>query len=147
MNSMSIVLAALALTACKPSSSAPKANKPLPTTNSIQLTIGNSTFNATLAPTVAAQAFASMLPLTLTMNEMNGNEKYASLPKNLHSSASHSGSILVGDIMLFGSNTLVLFYESFRSPYAYTKIGQVDNPSALQSALGTTDATVKFKLR
>ena len=43
------------------------------------LTISGQTFFAELAETEAAQSFASLLPRTLQMSELNGNEKYAYL--------------------------------------------------------------------
>jgi len=51
----------------------------------------------------------------------------------------------VGDLMLYGNNTLVLFYESFNSSYSYTKLGYVDNPTGLAAALGNGNVVVKFE--
>ena len=49
-----------------------------PVTNGtqIKITVGDDIFTATLADNQTAEAFAEMLPLTLDMSEMNGNEKY-----------------------------------------------------------------------
>src|SRR5687768_14205731 len=41
------------------------------------MTIGERRFSVTLADTGAARAFATRLPLTLDMAELNGNEKHA----------------------------------------------------------------------
>ena len=49
-----------------------------------------------------------------------------------------------GDLMLYGSSTVVLFYENFSSPYRYTVLGHVENPDGLQVALGRGNPTVTF---
>jgi hypothetical protein len=47
--------------------------------------------------------------------------------------------------MLYGNNCVVLFYETFNSSYSYTRIGAIDNPSGLASALGSGDVSVRFE--
>ena len=69
----------------------------------------------------------NMLPLDLEMNELNGNEKYVYLDNNLPTNSVYVKHINKGDVMLFGNNCLVIFYESFDTPYSYTKIGHIDN--------------------
>lgn len=108
------------------------------------MTIGERRFSITLADTEAARAFAARLPLTLDMAELNGNEKYADLPQALPADASRPGTIRNGDLMLYGSETVVVFYETFRSPYSYTRLGRVDNPGNLGRVLGPSKSRVVF---
>jgi hypothetical protein len=110
------------------------------------MTVGERRFAITLADNVAARAFAARLPLTLDMSELNGNEKHADLRQALPANASRPGTIRNGDLMLYGSNTLVLFYETFDSSYAYTRLGRVDDPAALVQALGRRGVRVVFSL-
>ena len=48
------------------------------------------------------------------MSELNGNEKHADLPKPLPANAGRPGTIRNGDLMLYGADTLVVFYLTFR---------------------------------
>jgi hypothetical protein len=108
------------------------------------MTIGESRFAVTLADTPAARAFAAQLPLTLRMEELNGNEKHARLPKPLPSTASRPGTLRNGDLMLYGTETLVVFYVTFDSPYPYSRIGRIDDPGGLPRAVGPGDIQVRF---
>ena len=88
--------------------------------------------------------FAAQLPLTLDMSELNGNEKHADLPKPLPVNASRPGTIRNGDLMLYGADSLVVFYQTFQSSYSYTRLGRVDDPSDLPQALGPRSVRVLF---
>lgn len=113
--------------------------------NKMKITIGSTTFNVSLASNPTAAAFKRLLPMTVNMSELNNNEKYYGLPQSLPTSASNPGTIQNGDLMLYGSSTLVLFYKPFSTSYSYTRIGHVDNPSGLQSALGAGSIIVTFE--
>lgn len=107
--------------------------------------IGERRFAITLADTPAARAFAKMLPLSMDMADLNRNEKHADFSKSLPTDASHPGAIHNGDLMLYGSKTLVVFYQTFNSSYAYTRIGHVDTPADLAQALGTGGVQIVFE--
>ena len=112
----------------------------------IEVQIGNVTFTATLYDTKTAQAFVELLPVQLTMYELNGNEKYADLAQRLPTAESRPNAIHVGDLMLFGSDCLVLFYESFSTSYRYTPVGYLNAPEDLAQTLGEKNVTVTFRL-
>ena len=113
----------------------------------IIVSVNGTSFAATLADNDAARAFAALLPLTLDMNEMNGNEKYHYLDSHMPTESYRPGAIQAGDLMLYGSSCIVLFYETFRSGYSYTRLGQIDNPEGLAAALGGGDVSVRFEVR
>ena len=112
----------------------------------IKITANAQTFTATLLDNNSAKAFKEMLPLTIKMIELNGNEKYCDLKRSLPTNPSNPKTITNGDLMLYGSETLVLFYETFSTSYSYTKLGQVDNATGLASTLGSGNVTVTFEL-
>lgn len=100
------------------------------------------TFAITLEDNDTARALEALLPLTLDMRELNGNEKYFYLDEALPAAAQAVGRIEAGDVMLFGDSCLVIFYESFSTAYSYTRIGRIDNPEGLAEALGGGSVTV-----
>lgn len=108
------------------------------------MNIGERRFAITLADTEASRAFAAMLPLTIDMADLNNNEKHAVLTKRLPTSAVRPGAIHDGDIMLYGEDTLVVFYLSFKSSYAYTRLGRVDDAAGLARALGSGGVRIHF---
>ncbi|MGN1389837.1 MAG: cyclophilin-like fold protein [Bulleidia sp.] len=109
----------------------------------IQIQIGNQTFAARLEENDTAEAFLEKLPLTIEMRELNGNEKYA-FDCSLPSHAESVGSIQTGDLMLYGRDCLVLFYDSFPTGYQYTRIGRITDPEGLADAAGSGSVTITF---
>jgi len=125
----------------------------IPTENNISMTngkikikIGSQTFTATLLDNNSAKAFKEMLPLTINMIELNGNEKHYDLPNNLPTNTSNPQTVKNGDLMLYGSKTLVLFYKTFSTSYSYTKLGSIDDVAGFVSALGSGNETVTFEV-
>lgn len=114
--------------------------------NKLKIGVGSKTFTATLLENATVTALKKMLPLTVEMIELNRNEKYVRLPNNLPVNASNPGTIQTGELMLYGANTLVLFYETFSTSYTYTKIGRIDDVSGLVAALGAGDVKLTFEL-
>lgn len=93
------------------------------------LSVGDQTYSVTLADTEAARALAARLPLTLSMTERNGNEKYANLDQALPTAATQPGEIHTGDLMLYGADCLVLFYADFTTAYSYPWAGWPTPPA------------------
>ena len=122
------------------------ADKTIINTSKMKITIGASVFTATLNNNATVTAFKALLPLTLTMSELNNNEKVYHLNTTLPANSSPGGTIQVGDFMLYGNNALVLFYESFNTSYSYTRLGKVDDITGYKTALGSGNVMVKFEL-
>lgn len=120
-------------------------NREGPSAMEIELVMKNKTFYASLYHNDAAYAFLQRLPLELSMSELNGNEKYCYLPNALPVNAENPAEIRAGDLMLYGDNCLVLFYESFSTSYSYTPLGRVDDSEGLAAALG--DGGVQVRIR
>ncbi|BDE96080.1 cyclophilin-like fold protein [Raoultibacter timonensis] len=100
-------------------------------TGRMLITVGTQSFAVSLEDSEAARALAALLPFELELRDVNGNEKFAELPDALPVDSSAPGRIEAGDLMLYGDDSIVLFYESFDSPYSYTRLGRVDDPAPL----------------
>ena len=116
------------------------------TGRNMTVVVGNTPFAVTLEENETARAFAALLPMTIDMGELNGNEKYCYLPQSLTPDSYRPGTIRAGDLMLYGSSCVVLFYETFSSGYSYTRIGRIDNPAGLADAVGQGNITVAFEI-
>lgn len=110
----------------------------------LYLMIGEIKFSATLENNETTKELLQRLPLEIEMKELNGNEKYYYFDEHLPRNASLVNKINVGDIMLFGDNCLVIFYQSFATSYSYTKLGKIDNPDSLAEVLGYGNIKVKI---
>lgn len=114
--------------------------------NKMKITIGSYTFIAILYYNKTAEAFKALLPLSLNMSELNGNEKYYQLSTDLPTNAISIGMIHEGDLLLWGTNTLVVFYKTFPTSYKYTKIGHIENLEGFAAAVGSGNLTINFDL-
>jgi hypothetical protein len=119
--------------------------KPKNFSKKMKILIDSNTFSVSLNDSKTAEEFLKILPIKIEMKDLNQNEKYYLLPKNLPSDARNPGTIHKGDLMLWGSNTLVIFYKTFSTSYSYTKIGKIDDPSGLAEALGAGSCSITFQ--
>ena len=127
--------------------SAPAIGKAQTNRMNVAIKIGTKTFTATLEDDALAKAFKALLPATVRMTELNGNEKYFRFSGDLPTNASNPKTIQTGDLMIYGRNTLVLFYKSFPTPYTYTRLGHIDDARGLEAALGAGSVDVTFRSR
>lgn len=117
------------------------------TMTDIKVTVNGSVFDAKIYnDSPCAQQLLSKFPLTVTMNELNGNEKYYRFSESFQSNPENVGSINIGDIMLYQSDYLVLFYETHNTSYTYTRIGYITDTTGLKEAVGTGNPTVTFEI-
>lgn len=125
----------------------PDSEEMKPKITKINIQVGSRTFTATMADNPAVTALLPLLPLTLEMGDLNRNEKFARLPQNLPTQTFSPRTIQNGDLLLWGANTFVIFYETFSTSYPYTHLGKIDDPSGLKEALGGGNVTVSLSLQ
>lgn len=113
--------------------------------NMLKISVNGKEFTAETEKNDTVRALGEILPLTLDMSELNGNEKYYYLDTSLPSDSERVGHINEGDIMLYGDSCLVVFYKSFDTSYSYTKIGHITDTAGLYEALGDGGAEVTFE--
>ena len=107
----------------------------------INVSINSKKYNATIENNETAKTFITRLPQEFNMEELNGNEKYVYMDNPLPTNSMNPKHIKSGDIMLYGSDCLVIFYKSFDTNYSYTKIGHIDN----LTDLGNDSIIVRFE--
>lgn len=116
------------------------------TTVQISVIVNDIPFTATIEDTAVGRDLLSRLPLTLQMDELHGNEKYCYTGEAFGGEQYVPATIEVGDLMVFGSDCLVLFYETFSNGgWSYARVGKIDDPTGLAEACGSGAATVTFE--
>lgn len=109
------------------------------------IVVGEDEFEVELEDNESARALVRRLPIYGEFQELNGNEKYLKMDKALSSSDEAVGNIAAGDVMLYNSDTLVIFYKSFATSYKYTKIGHISNTANLEEKMG--DSNIEIIIR
>jgi hypothetical protein len=137
---------------CVPALLSAQGSNPDPTPTmgvlTMTITVGDKTFIARMLDIETTRALLAQLPMTLNMSELNAKEKYYQLPKDLPAGRTESpATIHAGEIMVWSSNTLVLFYSTFANTYGgYVRLGRIEETFALASALGPGSVQVTFSI-
>ena len=94
----------------------------------IRMDIEGTAITATLLDTATARDFASLLPLTLTLNDYAATEKISDLPRRLSTEGAPLGSDpSVGDIAYYSPwGNLALFYKDSGYASGLVKLGKFD---------------------
>ena len=111
----------------------------------IKISVGEQIFYANLENNSSTQELIKKLPLEVEMTELNGNEKYYKFVENFPSDDKKISEIREGDLMLYGSSYLVIFYKNFSTSYSYTRLGKIENPANLSEILGDGNIRVKIE--
>lgn len=111
----------------------------------MKITIGTTVYTATLYDNSSAAALKKMLPLTVEMKELNGNEKFYYFKNRMPSNPAKVGTIKAGDLMLYGDDCLVLFYEDLTTSYSYTKLCRIDSIENLKDAVGPDSVKIMLE--
>lgn len=117
-------------------------------TTMMKIEIGDSVLMAEFADTVAAKTLKEKLEeggVTIAAFNYGGWEKVGGLPWNLPASDVQTNAVL-GDIMLYQGNSIVLFYGSNR--WAYTRLGTIvdTDTNSLAQILGGGDSELTLSL-
>jgi hypothetical protein len=112
---------------------------------SIKVRIGEKVFTARLEDNATATAFLAILPLTVKMRDLNDNEKVIDLSHKLPGEVANPRVIQVGDLMIWNSRSLVLFYKTFPTSYSYARLGRIEDSTGLVEAVGSETVTVSFE--
>lgn len=111
----------------------------------VTLTVNGKTFNAKFYNNKTARELIEKMPMTLSMKELNGNEKYHYFDTDFSTDAKSPKQINAGDIMLYGSDCLVTFYKTFTTSYKYTSVGYVQDASGFAKAVGKGNVKITFQ--
>jgi hypothetical protein len=76
----------------------------------IRLNLDEKTLTATLIDSETMRDFVSLLPLTLTMNDLFGREKYGHLPRTISDRGKRRRSYEVGDVIYWSPGPDVAIY-------------------------------------
>jgi hypothetical protein len=113
----------------------------------ININIGGKIVTATLDDNATARDFASVLPLTLSMNDLFGREKYGDLPKALSENGPRKNRYEVGDIAYWSPDHQVAVYysqdgESVPSP-GIIAIAKIDGGAEAFNVRGAVKVTIE----
>ncbi len=111
----------------------------------IQITLGEKSYTVKMYDNASAKELIDRLPITIEMQELNGNEKYYYFENDFPTNEEVVKNIKSGELMLYGSDCLVLFYKDFSTSYNYTRLGVIEDPSALAEDVGKENITVTLK--
>ena len=116
--------------------------------NTVYLTIGNTTLTTTLAGNSATEALKERLktaPITINMSDYGGWEKVGSFGFSLPTS-NEQITAQPCEFVLYQGNQLVIFYGS--NSWSYTRLGKIDNitQAELKEILGTGNVTITLSL-
>lgn len=117
-------------------------------TNQIKMQIGEAIFTVTLEDNESAQALKEILAdgaITVSCSNYGGFEKVCRLGRTLPE-ADTQITTNAGDVMLYNSNQIVIFYDS--NSWAYTRLGKVDAEyiDSLEEILSGEETTITISL-
>ncbi|WP_144723581.1 cyclophilin-like fold protein [Cellulosimicrobium sp. TH-20] len=111
----------------------------------ITLTIGDTTLAASLNAGAAAESFAALLPLTVSVRDFHHTEKIADLPARLDTTGAPAGTAArTGDLTYYSPwGNLAIFYRDFEHSPGLVSLGRIEEPlDALAQAPDGTTITI-----
>ena len=113
----------------------------------IRIKAGDKVITATLIDSETTQDFVSLLPLTLTMNDLFGREKFGHLPRAISEGGKRARTYEVGDVVYWSPGPdVAMFYrhdgQSIPSP-GIIVMGKIDSGVDALSAPGPVNVTIE----
>ena len=114
----------------------------------IRLRIDNKVLTATLGDNKTARDFVSLLPLTLTMNDLFGREKFGHLPRAISEEGKRTHTCAIGDIAYWSPGRDVAIYyqqdgEKIPDP-GIIAIGKIDSGVEALNVRGSVKVTMEL---
>jgi len=112
----------------------------------IILKIADKEMTATLIDSETTRDFVSLLPLTLTMNDLFGREKFGHLPRAISEGGKRTRTYEVGDVIYWSPGPdVAMFYRhdgrSIPSP-GIIVMGKIESGMDLLNVPGTMKVTI-----
>jgi hypothetical protein len=113
----------------------------------IRITVNGKAMTATLIDSATMRDFVSLLPLTLTMNDLFSREKFGHLPRALSEGGHRARSYAVGDVIYWSPGPdVAMFYrhdgQAIPSP-GIIVLGKVDSGAEVLSVPGSVTVTIE----
>ena len=127
----------------------PTETSPLkPPNMKIRLKVEDKVITATLNDSKTARDFVSLLPLTLTMNDLFRREKFAHLPRAISEEGKRSQPYEVGQVVYWSPGPdVAIFYrndgEKIPNP-GIIVIGKIDSGVAALDVAGSVKVTIEL---
>jgi len=114
-------------------------------TMKIRLTVDGKAIEATLLDNATARDFASLLPLTLTLEDYNSTEKISYLPRKLSTAGAPAGvDPAPGDVAYYAPwGNLAIFYKDFGYSKGLISLGRIDSGLDALAGRDSLKATVE----
>ena len=114
----------------------------------LRITIGDKSIEATLADSDAARDFASLLPLTLVMNDLFQREKFAPLPRAISEQGKRTYDYAVGTIGYWppGPDVAIFYRQNWeRIPEpGLIVLGKIKSGVDALDVMGAVHATIEL---
>ena len=111
----------------------------------IRMDVDGTRITASLDDNATSRDFASLLPLTLTLDDYKGTEKISDLPKKLSTQGSPEGiAPVAGDIAYYAPwGNLAIFYKDFEYSRGLVKLGAIESGAKVFERPGRLRVTIE----
>lgn len=111
----------------------------------VEIQINEQIIPAVIDDTPTARAFLQLLPLTLILEDYNGTEMIADLPKRLTIVGAPNGVVpKAGDIAYYAPwGNLAIFYRDFRNSPGLIRLGSIDASTDALRFVGAAKVTIR----